>query len=39
VPGDTGTAVSSATGFDAQYGINAWFNAAGNLVVDSWFVS
>ena len=39
LPGDTGTAVSSAIGSDAQYGIYAWFNPAGNLVVDSWFVS
>jgi hypothetical protein len=36
LPGDTGTAVSSAIGADAHDGTFAWFNPAGNLVVDSW---
>ncbi len=39
VPADTGTAVSSAIGAEAHGATYAWFNPAGNLVVDSWFVS
>jgi hypothetical protein len=39
VPADIGTAVSSGIGADAHGAIYGWFNPAGNLVVDSWFVS
>ncbi|MEU7869997.1 hypothetical protein [Dactylosporangium sp. NPDC049140] len=38
-PVDTGTAVSSAIGADAQGATYAWFNPAGNLVVESRFAS
>jgi hypothetical protein len=39
LPGDTGTAVSSAIGGDALGTIYSWFNPAGNLVVHNWLAS
>jgi len=38
-PADIGTAVSSGIGADALGATYGWFDPAGNLVVDSWFVS
>ncbi len=39
LPVDIGTVVSSAIGTQADFAVNGWFNANGNLVVFSWFVS